>query len=96
MRHEPQKDQWDRRTRRNAPHRDRRTLAPLPVIGARSGHRFLRSDTRGARGRAPRRQGRRTRAGAAISEAVLAGLPPVHLHQIELFSDDIICEVGSG
>ncbi len=38
------------------------------------------ADTRGARGRA-----RAVRNGAEISEAVLAGLRPVHAHQIELF-----------
>ena len=44
------------------------------------------ADTRGARGRA-RAVRDAARNGAAISEAVLAGLPPVHLHQIELFPD---------
>lgn len=52
------------------------------------------ADTRGARGRA-RAVRDAARAGVAISEAVLAGLPPVHLHQIELFPDDIISEVGT-
>ena len=52
------------------------------------------ADTRGARGRA-RAVRDAARAGAAINEAVLAGLPPVHLHQIELFPDDTISEVGT-
>jgi hypothetical protein len=51
-------------------------------------------DTRGARGRA-RAVRDAARNGAAISEAVLAGLSPVHLHQIELFPEDIVSEVGS-
>ncbi len=42
------------------------------------------ADTRGARGRA-RAVRDAARNGAAISEAVLAGMPPVHLYQIELF-----------
>jgi hypothetical protein len=46
------------------------------------------ADTRGARGRA-RAVRDAARNGAAISEAVLAGLPPVHLHQIELFPDGV-------
>ena len=44
------------------------------------------ADTRGARGRA-RAVRDAARNGAAISEAVLAGWPPVHLHQIGLFPD---------
>ena len=51
------------------------------------------ADTRGARGRA-RAVRDAARAGAAISEAVLAGLAPVHLHQIELFPDDITSKAG--
>ena len=52
------------------------------------------TDTRSARGRA-RAVRDAARNGAAISEAVLAGLRPVHLHQIELFPENIISEVGS-
>jgi hypothetical protein len=44
------------------------------------------TDTRGARGRA-RAVRDAARAGSPISEAVLAGLQPVHLDQIELFTD---------
>jgi len=44
------------------------------------------TDTRGARGRA-RAVRDAPRAGSPISEAVLAGLQPVHLDQIELFTD---------
>ena len=47
------------------------------------------ADTRGARGRA-RAVRDAARDGAEISEAVLAGLRPVHLHQIELFPDERI------
>lgn len=46
------------------------------------------TDTRGARGRA-RAVRDAARSGASIADAVLAGLPPVHLHQMELFPDDI-------
>jgi hypothetical protein len=42
------------------------------------------ADTRGARGRA-RAVRDAARSGAAVSEAVLAGLQPVHAGQIELF-----------
>ena len=44
------------------------------------------TDTRGARGRA-RAVRDAARAGAEISQAVLAGIRPVHLEQIALFPD---------
>jgi len=47
------------------------------------------ADTRGARGRA-RAVRDAARDGAEISEAVLAGLRPVHVQQIELFPDERI------
>ena len=47
------------------------------------------TDTRGARGRA-RAVRDAARNGAEIREAVLAGLRPVHVQQIELFPDERI------
>ena len=51
------------------------------------------ADTRGARGRA-RAVRDAARSGAEISEAVLAGLTPLHSQQIELFPDSLTGKVA--
>ena len=63
---------------------------PTPATTPTAGTPFCGAltDTRGARGRA-RAVRDAARAGAEISQAVLAGIRPVHLEQIALFPDHV-------